>query len=92
MATRTPLETQEKRPSTALLVLGQCADPLAHGLDQRNDKRIHHGEIAQSFVHLRCAWHIRGTDGENRDRNDHSIDQVSCKIKKTTTKGLYSVL
>ena len=87
-----PLETQEKRPSTALLVLGQCADPLAHGLDQRNDKRIHHGEIAQSFVHLRCAWHIRGTDGENRDRNNHSIDQVSCKIKKTTTKGLYSVL
>ena len=42
-----PLETQEKRPSTALLVLGQCADPLAHGLDQRNDKqRIPHGEIA----------------------------------------------
>ena len=37
-----PLETQEKRPSTALLVLGQCADPLAHGLDQRNDKRIPH--------------------------------------------------
>ena len=92
LATRTPLETQEKRPSTELLVLGQCADPLAHGLDQRNDKRIHHGEIAQSFVHLRCAWHIRGTDGENRDRNNHSIDQVSCKIKKTTTKGLYSVL
>ena len=41
-----PLETQEKRPSTALLVLGQCADPLAHGLDQRNDKHISHGEIA----------------------------------------------
>ena len=41
-ATRTPLETQEKRLSTALLVLGQCADPLAHGLDQRNDKRIPH--------------------------------------------------
>lgn len=41
-ATRTPLETQEKRPSTALLVLGQCADPLVHGLDQRNDKRIPH--------------------------------------------------
>ena len=42
-----PLETQEKRPSTALLVLGQCADPLAHGLDQRNDKRISHREIAR---------------------------------------------
>ena len=41
-----PLETQEKRPSTALLVLGQCADPLAHGLDQRNDECISHGEIA----------------------------------------------
>ena len=41
-----PLETQEKRPSTALLVLGQCADPLAYGLDQRNDKHISHGEIA----------------------------------------------
>ena len=53
-ATRTPLETQEKRPSTALLVLGQCADPLAHGLDQRNDKRIPHGEIAQSFRHPGC--------------------------------------
>ena len=49
-----PLETQEKRPSTALLVLGQCADPLAHGLDQRNDKRIPHGEIAQSFRHPGC--------------------------------------
>ena len=49
-----PLETQEKRPSTALLVLGQCADPLAHGLDQRNDKRISHGEIAQSFRHPGC--------------------------------------
>ena len=35
-----PLETQEKRLTTALLVLGQCADPLAHGLDQRNDERI----------------------------------------------------
>ena len=49
-----PLETQEKRPSTALLVLGQCADPLAHGLDQRNDERIPHGEIAQSFRHHGC--------------------------------------
>ena len=49
-----PLETQEKRPSTALLVLGQCADPLAHGLDQRNDERISHGEIAQSFRHPGC--------------------------------------
>ena len=49
-----PLETQEKRPSTALLVLGQCADPLAHGLDQRNDERIPHGEIAQSFRHPGC--------------------------------------
>ena len=49
-----PLETQEKRPSTALLVLGQCADPLAHSLDQRNDKRISHGEIAQSFRHPGC--------------------------------------
>ena len=49
-----PLETQEKRLSTALLVLGQCADPLAHGLDQRNDKRISHGEIAQSFRHPGC--------------------------------------
>ena len=49
-----PLETQEKRPSTTLLVLGQCADPLAHGLDQRNDKRISHGEIAQSFRHPGC--------------------------------------
>ena len=49
-----PLETQEKRPSTALLVLGQCADPLAHGLDQRNDERIPHGEIAQSFRHPDC--------------------------------------
>ena len=49
-----PLETQEKRPSTALLILGQCADPLAHGLDQRNDKRIPHGEIAQSFRHPGC--------------------------------------
>ena len=54
LATRTPLETQEKRPSTALLVLGQCADPLAHGLDQRNDERIPHGEIAQSFRHPGC--------------------------------------
>ena len=49
-----PLETQEKRPSTALLVLGQCAAPLAHGLDQRNDERIPHGEIAQSFRHPGC--------------------------------------
>ena len=49
-----PLETQEKRPSTALLVLGQCADPPAHSLDQRNDKRISHGEIAQSFRHPGC--------------------------------------
>ena len=49
-----PLETQEKRPSTALLVLGQCADPLAHSLDQRNDERIPHGEIAQSFRHPGC--------------------------------------
>ena len=49
-----PLETQEKRPSTALLILGQCADSLAHGLDQRNDKRIPHGEIAQSFRHPGC--------------------------------------
>ena len=49
-----PLETQEKRPSTTLLVLCQCADPLAHGLDQRNDKRIPHGEIAQSFRHPGC--------------------------------------
>ena len=49
-----PLETQEKRPSTTLLVLGQCADPLAHGLDQWNDKRISHGEIAQSFRHPGC--------------------------------------
>lgn len=49
-----PLETQEKRPSTALLVLGQCADPLAHGLDQRNDERIPYGEIAQSFRHPGC--------------------------------------
>ena len=49
-----PLETQKKRPSTALLVLSQCADPLAHGLDQRNDKRISHGEIAQSFRHPGC--------------------------------------
>ena len=54
LATRTPLETQEKRPSTTLLVLGQCADPLAHGLDQRNDERIPHGEIAQSFRHPGC--------------------------------------
>ena len=53
-ATRTPLETQEKRPSTALLVLGQCADPLAYSLDQRNDKHIPHGEIAQSFRHPGC--------------------------------------
>ena len=37
-----------------MLVLGQCADPLAHGLDQRNDKRIPHGEIAQSFRHPDC--------------------------------------
>ena len=49
-----PLETQEKRPSTALLVLGQCVDPLAHGLDQRNDERIPHGEIAQSFRYPGC--------------------------------------
>ena len=49
-----PLETQEKRPSTALLVLGQCADPLAHGRDKRNDERIPHGEIAQSFRHPGC--------------------------------------
>ena len=49
-----PLETQEKRPSTALLVLGQCANPLAHGLDQWNDERIPHGEIAQSFRHPGC--------------------------------------
>ena len=46
-----PLETQEKRPSTALLVLGQCADPLAHSLEQWNDKRISYGEIAHSFWH-----------------------------------------
>ena len=50
LATRTPLETQEKRTSTALLFLGQCA----HGLDQRNDKRIPHGEIAQSFRYPGC--------------------------------------
>ena len=49
-----PLETQEKRPSTALLVLGQCADPLAHGLDQRNDERISHREIAHPFRHPGC--------------------------------------
>ena len=49
-----PLETQEKRPSTTLLVLGQCADPLAHSLDQWNDKRISHGKIAQSFRHPGC--------------------------------------
>ena len=30
------------------------ADPLAHGLGQRNDKRIPHGEIAQSFQHPDC--------------------------------------
>ena len=48
------METQEKRTSTALLILGQCADPLAHGLDQRNDKHIPHGEIAQSFRHPGC--------------------------------------
>ena len=35
LATRTPLETQEKRPSTALLVLGRCADPLEHGVLQK---------------------------------------------------------
>ena len=34
-ATRTPLETQEKRLSTALLVLGQCVDPLDHGVLQK---------------------------------------------------------
>ena len=45
---------QEKRPSTTLLVLGQCADSLAHSLDQWNDKRISHGEIAQSFRHPGC--------------------------------------
>ena len=56
-AAAAPLEIQEKRPSTALLVLGQCTDPLAHGLDQRNDERIPHGEIAQSFRCLRCGWH-----------------------------------
>ena len=49
-----PLETQEKRPSTVLLVLGQCADPLAHGLDQRNDKRISHRKIARPFRHPGC--------------------------------------
>ena len=49
-----PLETQEKRPSTALLILGQCADPLAHGFDQRNDKRISHREIARPFRHPGC--------------------------------------
>ena len=54
LATRTPLETQEKRPSTALLVLGQCADPLAHSLDQRNDKRISRGGIAQLFRYPDC--------------------------------------
>ena len=30
-----PFETQEKRPSTTLLVLGQCADPLDHGVLQK---------------------------------------------------------
>ena len=35
-------DRQLPRPSTALLILGQCADPLAHGIDQRNDKRIPH--------------------------------------------------
>ena len=50
-----PLETQEKRPSTALLVLGQCADPLAHGLDQRNNERISHHEIAHPFRHPGCS-------------------------------------
>ena len=53
-AAAAPLETQEKRPSTALLVLGQCADPLAHGLDQRNDERISHREIAHPFRHPGC--------------------------------------
>ena len=54
LATRTHLETQEKRPSTALLVLGQCADSLAHGLDQRNNERISHREIAHPFRHPGC--------------------------------------
>ena len=32
----------------------KLCDPLAHGLDQRNDERIPHGEIAQSFRHPGC--------------------------------------
>ena len=49
-----PLETQRKRPSTALVNLCQGGDSPAHCLDQRNDKRVSHREIAHSFRHPGC--------------------------------------
>ena len=49
-----PLETQRKRPSTALVNLCQGGDSPAHCLDQRNDKRVSHREIAHSYRHPGC--------------------------------------
>ena len=49
-----PLETQRKHPSTALVDLCQGGDPPTHSLDQRNDKRISHREIAHPFRHPGC--------------------------------------
>ena len=58
-ATRTPLETQEKRLSTALLVLGQCVDPLDHGVLQKllliySIPRACYTKISILFTHRFC--------------------------------------
>lgn len=58
-ATRTPLETQEKRLSTALLVLGQCVDPLDHGVVQKllliySIPRACYTKISTLFTHRFC--------------------------------------
>ena len=58
-ATRTPLETQEKRLSTALLVLGQCVDPLDHGVLQKllliySIPRACYTKISTFFTHRFC--------------------------------------
>ena len=59
LATRTPLETQEKRLSTALLVLGQCADPLDYGVLQKllliySIPRACYTKISTLFTHRFC--------------------------------------
>ena len=58
-ATCTPLETQEKRLSTALLVLGQCVDPLDHGVLQKllliySIPRACYTKISTLFTHRFC--------------------------------------